>query len=102
MEVMVDCKPVLHYVKGTRRRLAGRRPLLPIMINKDGARNKSAHKWEQGEAGVAMFIEHLSEPGELVIFPFDGTGRWSEIARKMGRRVIACDLKRGGMERIVA
>jgi hypothetical protein len=98
--VLADHKHILHYVKGYRRKLSGRSPLLPLTVKTGGGRDKAAHAWGQGDGGVAMFIEHLTEPGDLVIVPFDGTGMWSEIARAMGRRVIACDLKRGGTETI--
>jgi DNA modification methylase len=47
-------------------------------------------------------IEHLTEPGELIVDPFAGTGTWLRIAAAMGRRALGCDLAEGGTETIAA
>jgi hypothetical protein len=101
LNVLADWKPIMHFVKGHRRKLVGRIPLLPLTVTA-GGRDKSSRVWGQNDGGVAVFIDNLTDPGDLVVVPFDGTGKWSEIARAMGRRVIACDLKRGGNETIAA
>jgi hypothetical protein len=100
--VLADQKPIMHYVKGYRRRLDGRTPLLPLTVSTSSGRDKSLHDWGQGDGGIEVFIKHLTEPGELVVMPFSGTGLWPKIARAMQRRVIACDLERGGTKTIAA
>jgi hypothetical protein len=93
--VIANFKPVLWYVKESRRG----RSLMPDMLNSP-AREKELHNWAQGEAGVSQIIEHLSEPGELIVDPFAGTGQWGKIAAKMGRRWLGADLQQGGTETI--
>jgi hypothetical protein len=120
--VICGFKPMLHHVKGRLRKLEGRSPLIPDVIY-TGGRDKSAHAWGQGDAGdithalaaldlppdqvgrigdMRMLIEHLTEPGDLVIEVCAGLAEWSKAAHELKRRVIACDLKRGGTETILA
>ena len=66
------------------------------------ARDKLAHPWARGEGGVWIPIEHLTEPGELVVDPFAGTGAWGRIAASMGRRWIGCGALEGGGAIVVA
>lgn len=94
---LVNYKPILWYTKGQRRGGS----LVPLVID-TSKRDKSAHPWAQGDAGVRQWIHHLTEPGELIIDPFAGTGTWGRIAAEMGRRWIGCDLKRGGTTTVVA
>jgi DNA modification methylase len=100
--VKVTFKPVLWFVKGHRRTLpSGERPLMT-----DGfispARDKLAHAWAQGEGGVWVPIEHLTDPGELIVDPFAGTATWGEIAAGKGRRWIGADVVDGGAALLVA
>jgi tRNA G10 N-methylase Trm11 len=39
---------------------------------------------------------------QLFIDPFCGTGAWVDIAARMGRRAIGCDIKLGGTTKIAA
>jgi hypothetical protein len=64
-------------------------------------RDKALHAWSQGDGGVWPLIEHLSEPGELVVDPFAGTAKWCRIAASMGRRWIGGDVVDGGKEILV-
>ena len=93
--VTAGFKPVLWYVKGFRRG----RSLVPDVL-KSPARDKTTHNWSQGEGGIGPLIEHLTEPGELVVDPFAGTARWGEIATNMGRRWIGADIEKGGTEKV--
>lgn len=85
--VIAGYKPVLWYVKETRRG----RTLVPDVL-KPPARDKDLHNWAQGEGGVSGLIEHLAEPGELIADPFAGTGAWGKIAASMGRRWLGSTL----------
>jgi DNA modification methylase len=94
--VFVTFKPVPWFVKGHRRVLpSGRRPLMTDEFISP-KREKLAHAWSQGEGGVWVPIENLTDPGELIIDPFAGRGEWGRIAAGMGRRWIGCDIKQGG------
>jgi DNA modification methylase len=82
--------------------LPGRSPLIPdtFTIWHDalpnafpGLRDKTLHAWQRGEGGARTFIEHLTDPGEVIVDPFSGTGTFAKLAHGIGRRVIACDLK---------
>lgn len=89
--VVAEWKPVLWFVKEHRR---GRSLVTDVL--RSPARDKSAHAWAQGEAGVPHLLEHLTDPGELVADPFAGSGRWGRIATGMGRRWIGADVEQGG------
>jgi hypothetical protein len=89
--VMASFKPVLWYVKGFRRG----RTLMPDTFVSPSP-DKVAHAWAQGEGGVWVPIEHLTDPGELIVDPFAGTAKWGQIAAAMGRRWIGADIVAGG------
>lgn len=83
--VIAEFKPVLWYVKDYRRgRTLVNDVLRPLAPDKD-------HEWGQGEAGVSLLIEQLTEPGELIADPFAGSETWGKIAANMGRRWIGAD-----------
>jgi len=89
--VIANFKPVLWYVKENRRG----RTLVPDVL-KSPARDKSEHDWSQGDGGIAPLIEHLTDPGELIVDPFAGTANWGRAAIQMGRRWIGADVTAGG------
>jgi hypothetical protein len=60
--VMVGFKPVLWYVKEFRRG----KTLVPDVLEPP-KREKHDHEWGQGEGSVTPLIEHLAEPGELIV-----------------------------------
>jgi hypothetical protein len=95
--VMIGFKPILWFVKGFRR---GRTEVPDVFISP--ARDKLTHAWAQGEGGVWVPIEHLTEPGELIVDPFAGTGTWGGIAKAMGRRWIGADIVAGGAAEVCA
>jgi hypothetical protein len=94
--VIANFKPVLWYVKEFRRG----RTLVPDVL-RPPHREKEDHEWAQGEGGVTHLIEHLTEPGELIVDPFAGTANWGRIAVSMGRRWIGADVVSGGDTTIV-
>jgi hypothetical protein len=120
-------KPILWYVNCPVRRVVNeRRTLIPDVLNDRrppededdklslrlarSARNKSDHAWAQGDAGVRVWIHHLTRRGDddagidadLIVDPFAGTGTWGRIAADMGRKWIGCDIEYGGTESIAA
>lgn len=90
--VMAEFKPVLWFVKEHRRG----RTLVNDVLRSD-RRDKQGHDWGQGDGGVELLIEQLTEPDEMIVDPFAGTGRWGEIANRMGRQWIGADIVQGGI-----
>jgi site-specific DNA-methyltransferase (adenine-specific) len=61
------------------------------VIRGDGP-EKSLHEWQQGEGEIATLIQRFTEPGEMVLDPFLGSGTTAAAAVKLGRRFIGCDI----------
>jgi hypothetical protein len=58
----------------------------------DGAgRDKEYHAWEQQEAEAAYLIEHLTEPGALVVDCYAGGAAFLAAAKATGRRWLATE-----------
>ncbi len=88
--VICEWKPVLWFVRDHRAgrsyigdRLQGSRPL------------KIQHAWAQRLDEVLYLIQQLTEPGELIVDPFAGSGSFGYAALTLGRRFIGADLGRG-------
>ena len=47
--------------------------------------------WAQSETGMLDIVEHLSEPGDLVVDPFMGGGTTGLACKVLGRRFVGCD-----------
>jgi SAM-dependent methyltransferase len=59
---------------------------------------KQAHVWQQ-EAGCARYyVETLTDPGELVVDPFLGSGTTALVCRELGRRFVGCDVDAAAIE----
>jgi hypothetical protein len=87
--VICEWKPVLWFVREHRAgrsyigdRLQGSRPL------------KVEHDWAQGLGEVFYLVSQLTEPGQLVIDPFAGSGTFGYAALQLDRRFIGADLGR--------
>jgi hypothetical protein len=87
-------RPVLWFTKGPRRNQL----MVPTVIH--GSKDKALHPWQQGDA-VWQWIEPLTDPGDLVVDPFCGSGEWGHICGAMGRKWTGCDIEKGGSTRIV-
>lgn len=84
--VMVEWKPLVWYVKGTR---SGR---LYVADRMSGSKpRKDLHEWAQGVDEVGYLIEQLSEPGALVVDPFAGSGSFGHAAQALGRHFIGAE-----------
>jgi ParB-like chromosome segregation protein Spo0J len=91
----INCRfrPLLMYTKrGCRRR----ERWLEDIVRGEG-REKDSHAWQQGEAEAAYLIGKLTDPGELVVDPFLGSGTTAAAAVKLGRRFIGCDINPGAV-----
>ena len=67
-----------------------RYPAYDILVS--GEREKSSHKWQQSESGVAPLIDILTKPGELVVDPFAGSGTFLKVAKELGRKAIGAEI----------
>lgn len=84
--VMVEWKPLVWYVKGTR---SGR---LYVADRMSGSKpRKDLHEWAQGIDEVGYLIEQLSDPGALVVDPFAGSGSFGYAAQALGRHFIGAE-----------
>jgi DNA methylase len=86
-------KPVLWFVNGGRRDHVYVDDMLRGTIPA-----KQLHGWAQGVDEVLPLIQGLTEPGELVVDPFAGSGSFGIAAQhKLGRRFIGADDRSGGV-----
>jgi DNA modification methylase len=54
-------------------------------------RDKEYHEWGQQEVEAEYFIEHLTEPGALVVDPYAGGAAFLAAAKATGRRWLATE-----------
>jgi hypothetical protein len=94
--VRIGARPVLWFTAGRRRS----KSMVPTCARGNG-KDKSLHPWQQSDA-VWQWIEPLTDPGDLVVDPFYGSGEWGHICAAMGRKWIGADIVEGGSTRIAA
>ena len=85
--VFVEWKPMVWFVKGGR---GGRRYVSDKV--KSMPADKKYHKWQQCVSEARYYIEHLTEPGDLVLDPFTGGGTTAIAALQTGRRFIGYEI----------
>jgi SAM-dependent methyltransferase len=85
--VIAEWKPLLWFVKEHRAdttfvadRIRGTMP------------DKSGHEWAQGCEELFDLIRQLTEPGDLIVDPFMGSGTTLVAAHMLGRNTIGCDI----------
>ena len=54
--------------------------------------NQVAHEWQQSETEASYVISKMTRPGELVLDPMVGSGTTLLAARRLGRRVLGCEI----------
>lgn len=57
-----------------------------------GAEERPFHPWQQALEPVRHWVRMTSEPGELVLDPFLGSGTTALACRLEGRRFLGCDI----------
>jgi modification methylase len=63
-----------------------------------GADGRKTHPTQKPEALLARILLSVTQPGDLVLDPFFGTGTTGAVAKRLGRRYIGLerDIRRGG------
>lgn len=94
MGIEVMWKPMVHYV---RRAFPTGKGFLRDMV-KIPEPQKDLHEWQQHEAWVEYYLLKLTEPGDIVLDPFMGSGTVGAVALRNGRRFIGIDKNEGAYE----
>lgn len=84
--VQSDWKPLLWFVKGGRTD----KRYVPDVLH-SGGKSKSRHPWEQSVVDARWLIARLTQPGDLVLDPFCGSGTTLRAAKDLGRRAIGIE-----------
>ena len=61
-------------------------------VIKGSGREKDAHEWQQGEIELIQIFEPFTDPGDVVLDPFMGSGTTLAMAKKLDRRAIGFDI----------
>ncbi len=59
--------------------------------NSDGV-EKTLHHWQQSLHGFIDIVQRFTEPGDLVVDPFLGSGTTALACLQLGRRFVGCDI----------
>lgn len=87
MGIEVMWKPIIHYVKIAYPQGRG---FLKDMIDIPEP-EKDMHHWQQHEAWAEYYLLKLTNPGDMVLDPFMGTGTVGAVAKRNGRNFIGID-----------
>lgn len=82
-------KPVLIFQKPPLTKI--REWWSDIITAKASEQNKSLHPWQQSEPVFAELVTRFSEPGNLIVDPFAGSGTTGRAAITQGRHFWGCD-----------
>jgi site-specific DNA-methyltransferase (adenine-specific) len=58
----------------------------------DGRFGLRLHPWQKPDELAERFIRHATEPGQVVLDPFAGTGTFLAAAARLGRNAIGCEV----------
>ena len=58
---------------------------------------KELHHWQQSLDGFTEIVQRFTEPGDLVVDPFLGSGTTALACLQLGRRFIGCDIDAGAV-----
>ena len=61
-------------------------------------REKGAHEWQQGTDELRQIFEPFTDPGDIVLDPFMGSGTVLEMAKTMNRKAIGFDIDPANVE----
>jgi hypothetical protein len=86
--VQCGMKPILIFNKSPR--LKPKRYFNDVIMGT--GKEKDAHEWQQGEEELRQLFEPFTDPGDLVLDPFMGSGTTIAMAKKLNRRAIGFDI----------
>jgi DNA modification methylase len=89
----VGWKPILAFTKRGHKRA----PRWAQDVVHGAGTEKRLHEWQQGESEIAEMIGWFTDPGDLVVDPFLGSGTTAAAAVKLGRKFIGCDINPGAV-----
>ena len=89
VNVMCRWKPILLYQKQPRKKIPN---TMQDYLISEGVQEKDDHEWQQTESGVGKLIELFSNPGDIVLDTFAGSGTTLKCARDAGRKPIGCEI----------
>jgi 16S rRNA G966 N2-methylase RsmD len=87
VNIMCGWKPILIFSKGKKKM---RFSVYDVIESEQ--REKHSHAWQQSESGVLRLIEAFTEPGQLVVDPFSGSGTFCKAAIENGRKAIGAEI----------
>lgn len=87
--VSVGFKPLLWFVKGSRRT----KTIVRDCVVSSPGKKTLDHEWAQGEAEARCYIEHLSRKNSLIVDPYCGGGTTGVAAVKLGRKFIGFEIE---------
>lgn len=68
--------------------------VIEIPTTCNGMNEKTPHPTQKPEELVRKFILASSNPGDIVLDPFSGSGTTSVVAEQLGRKWLSCDVSR--------
>jgi len=87
VNIMCGWKPILIFSNGRKKM---RFSAYDVCISDQD--EKHSHEWQQSESGVLKLIEIFSEPGDLIVDPFSGSGTFLKVANDLGRNGIGAEI----------
>lgn len=87
VNVMCRWKPILIFQKGRSRF----KQTIQDYIEFD-RKEKAHHDWQQGLPAIQKFIEHFTNPGDIVCDPFSGSGTVALACKNTGRSFIGSEI----------
>jgi len=78
VNIMCGWKPILIFSNGRKKM---RFSAYDVAISEKC--EKESHEWQQSESGVESLVDIFSQPGQLIVDPFSGSGTFGVVANRM-------------------
>lgn len=85
--IFCEWKPAILLKKGKVYRLEN--SICDVSADK---RNKELHDWQQGQETPEYFINHFTDPGEVVCDPMAGAGTFLRVAKNLNRKIVGMEI----------